>query len=146
MNVQPMTEQDARAIQAWTYEAPYDFYNQTPSEAGIKELMAYQAVHETGELIGFYCLGHYAQVPNDTYTYDDTYIDFGLGMRPDLTGQGHGRRFLETVLVEAKRTGKPVRLTVAAFNGRAVRLYEGVGFRKIASFEKDTTRFLIMVN
>lgn len=146
MKCDPMTEQDAHAIQAWTYEAPYDFYNQTPSQSGLEELMHYQAVHEAGELIGFYCLGVYAQVPNDTYEYDDVHLDLGLGMRPDLTGQGRGRNFLETVLSEAKRSGKPVRLTVASFNERAVRLYERVGFRSVASFQKGATEFLVMVN
>ncbi len=146
MKCDPMTEQNARAIQSWTYEAPYDFYNQTPSQSGLEELMHYQAVHEAGELIGFYCLGVYAQVPNDTYKYDDVHLDLGLGMRPDLTGQGRGGNFLELVLSEAKRSGKPVRLTVASFNERAVRLYERVGFRQVASFQKGATEFLVMVN
>jgi len=143
MDIRPMTRQDAHVIQAWTYEAPYDFYNQEASAEGLDELMAYRAVHDRA-LIGFYCLGVYAQVTNDTYVYDDTYTDIGLGMHPDRTGQGHGRQFVRMVMREAAREGKPLRLTVAAFNRRAIHLYEQLGFRHVASFEKKQTCFLVM--
>ncbi|UTT43172.1 GNAT family N-acetyltransferase [Exiguobacterium aurantiacum] len=143
MDIRPMTRQDARAIQAWAYESPYDFYNQDASVEGLDELMAYQAVHD-GALIGFYCLGRYAQVPNDTYIYDDAYIDIGIGMHPDRTGRGHGRTFVRLVMREAAREGKPLRLTVAAFNQRAIHLYEQLGFQHVASFERSEIRFLVM--
>lgn len=143
MEIRPMTRQDAHAIQTWTYEAPYNFYNQEPSPEGLVELMAYQAVYEEN-LIGFYCLGTYARVPNETYVYEDTHTDIGLGMHPNRTGQGHGRMFVRLVMQEAAREGKPLRLTVAAFNQRAIHLYEQLGFQHVASFEKGRTRFLVM--
>jgi len=143
MDIRPMTRQDARAIQAWTYESPYDFYNQEASAEGLDELMTYQAVHDD-TLIGFYCLGRFAQVPNDTYVYEDTYTDIGLGLHPDRTGRGHGRTFVRLVMREATREGKPLRLTVAAFNERAIHLYERLGFQQVTSFEKGATRFLVM--
>lgn len=144
MNTRPMTRQDAHAIQAWTYEPPYDFYNQEASAEGVDELMSYQAVYDEA-LIGFFCLGAYAQVPNDTYFYEDDYTDIGLGMHPSRTGQGLGRTFVRFVMHEAAREGKPLRLTVAAFNQRAVHLYEQLGFQQVMSFEKGPTRFLVMV-
>ncbi|EPE62163.1 acetyltransferase family protein [Exiguobacterium sp. S17] len=144
MEIRPMTEKDAHAIQAWTYEPPYDFYNQVASAEGINELMTYCAVHNQG-LYGFFCLGTYAQVPNATYDYSGTYVDVGLGMHPALTGQGRGRAFVETVIREAEREGRPLRLTVAVFNQRAVRLYGQLGFQQVASFEKGATRFIVMV-
>lgn len=145
MKVKKMTRANAHTIQSWTYEPPYDFYNQTPSEEGLEELMAYKAVHDQEELIGFFCLGQFAQVPNTTYTYSTTYTDIGCGMRPDLTGQGKGREFLECVMYEAERIGKPLRLTVATFNGRAIHLYGQAGFRTVASFERQGTTFQVMV-
>jgi ribosomal protein S18 acetylase RimI-like enzyme len=48
------------------------------------------------------------------------------------------------VMREAAREGKPLRLTVAAFNRRAIHLYEQLGFRHVASFEKKQTCFLVM--
>ena len=138
-----MTRQDAHAIQTWTYEAPYDFYNQQASAEGLEELMAYQAVHDS-TLIGFYCLGTYARVPNDTYVYGDTHTDIGLGLHPERTGQGYGRTFVRLVMQEAAREGKPLRLTVATFNQRAIHLYGQLGFQQVTSFEKGATRFLVM--
>ncbi len=44
MHHQAMTREWASRIQEWTYVAPYDFYNQTPSEEGIEEMMTYQAI------------------------------------------------------------------------------------------------------
>ncbi|MFN4214006.1 N-acetyltransferase family protein [Exiguobacterium sp.] len=146
MEIRHVTEEDARAIQAWTYEAPYHLYNQAPSDDGIDELMTYEGIYDGTELIGFFCLGAYAQVPNETYVYDETRTDIGLGMRPDHTGRGLGRTFFAIVVKEAKRAGKPLRLTVAAFNLRAIHLYEQFGFRRIASFQKADTEFVVMAD
>ncbi|MCV9900531.1 GNAT family N-acetyltransferase [Exiguobacterium sp. N5] len=145
MHHRPMTCEWACQIQEWTYEAPYDFYNQSPSEEGIAELMTYQVIVEEHELIGFYCIGSPAQVPNSTYPYCLEFTDIGLGMRPDMTGKGHGRLFVTYVMERAMERGKPLRLTVAAFNERAIHLYDTVGFRTITSFERNGTPFKVMV-
>ena len=57
-------------------------------------------------------------------------MDVELGMRPDLTGRGLGAEFVLAVLRFSKDDYSPptFRLTVAAFNLRAVRMYERVGF------------------
>ena len=145
MNHQPMTPEWASQIQKWTYAAPYDFYNQSPSEEGIDELMTYQAILESHELIGFYCIGSPAQVPNSTYPYSSDFTDIGLGMRPDLTGQGYGKSFVTYVVERAAEQGKPLRLTVASFNERAIHLYETLGFHTITSFERNGVPFQVMV-
>ncbi|WP_214821542.1 MULTISPECIES: GNAT family N-acetyltransferase [unclassified Exiguobacterium] len=145
MNHQPMTSEWASLIQKWTYAAPYDFYNQSPSEEGIDELMTYQAMVEEHELIGFYCIGAPAQVPNSDYSYSSDMTDIGFGMRPDLTGKGRGRSFVTYVIERALERGKPLRLTVASFNERAIHLYETVGFRIITSFERNGVPFHVMV-
>lgn len=144
MDIRLMTQEDAHAIQSWTYEAPYDFYNQVASVEGIDELMTYRTVYDQG-LCGFFCLGAYAQVPNETYDYGGKYVDVGLGMHPARTGQGRGRAFVETVMREAGREGRQLRLTVAAFNRRAIHLYGQLGFQQVASFETVVTRFIVMV-
>ncbi|WP_214758042.1 MULTISPECIES: GNAT family N-acetyltransferase [unclassified Exiguobacterium] len=145
MHHRPMTREWAGQIQEWTYGAPYDFYNQPPSEEGVAELMTYQAIVEEHELIGFYCIGSPAQVPNSTYPYSSDFTDIGLGMRPDLTGQGYGKSFVTYVMERAMERRKPLRLTVASFNERAIHLYETVGFRTITSFERNEIPFQVMV-
>ncbi|WP_214742271.1 GNAT family N-acetyltransferase [Exiguobacterium sp. s48] len=141
----PMTREWAGQIQEWTYGAPYDFYNQPPSEEGIAELMTYQAIVAEHELIGFYCIGVAAQVPNSTYLYSSDFTDIGLGLRPDLTGQGYGKSFVTYIVERAMERRKPLRLTVASFNERAIHLYETVGFRTITSFERNEVPFQVMV-
>lgn len=145
MHHRPMTLEWAGQIQEWTYEAPYDFYNQSPSEEGIDELMTYQAMLEDHELIGFYCIGAAAQVPNSTYPYSSDFTDIGLGMRPDLTGKGYGKSFVTYVMERATERGEPLRLTVASFNERAIHLYETLGFHTITSFERSEVPFQVMV-
>ncbi|WP_214875083.1 GNAT family N-acetyltransferase [Exiguobacterium sp. CH10] len=141
----PMTLEWAGQIQEWTYGAPYDFYNQSPSEEGIDELMTYQAMLEDHELIGFYCIGAVAQVPNSTYPYSSDFTDIGFGMRPDLTGKGYGKSFVTYVMERAAERGGPLRLTVASFNERAIHLYETLGFHTITSFERSEVPFQVMV-
>lgn len=145
MHHRPMTREWANQIQAWTYAAPYDFYNQPPPEEGVNELMTYQAILESHELIGFYCIGSPSQVPNSTYPYSSDFTDIGLGMRPDLTGRGHGKSFVTYVMERAAEQGKPLRLTVASFNERAIHLYETLGFHTITSFERNGVPFQVMV-
>ena len=143
MDVRPMTRPFAKEIQSWVYEAPYTRYNGEASEEGLQELLTYKAVVVATRCIGYYCIGLAAQVPNPTYTHDDTALDLGLGLHPEWTGKGLGRTFLQTILDDVSAESVPLRLTVAAFNERARHLYEAFGFRVTATFSKEIT-FLVM--
>lgn len=148
---------DARAIAAWAYPAPYDFYNWDPADE--PELLTMpaagcSAVHDLVKgLIGFACFGIQGQVPGGARAglYDAPGIDIGLGLRPDLTGLGLGLGFLEAIVVEACQRYDPpaLRLTVAAFNLRARRVYERFGFRPAGSCVSPVrgaeVPFLVMV-
>ena len=49
----------------------------------------YLAVRDSeGALVGFCCFGFEGQVPGGDYSVDA--LDVGIGMRPELTGQGLG--------------------------------------------------------
>ncbi len=63
-------------------------------------------------------------------------LDVGIGMRPDLTGQGYGAPLLQAVLRFAARRYAPpgFRVTVASWNERALRLARRAGFRGVAEF------------
>ncbi|MFC4810429.1 GNAT family N-acetyltransferase [Paenibacillus sp. GCM10023250] len=140
----------AAEILGWRYEAPYDFYNNAPSDEAADELLAggYAAVlGPGGELAGFFCAGAAAQVPNGAYAYGGDWLDIGLGMKPELTGRGLGTPFFAAVLRFADELygERPKRLTVAAFNRRAIRLYAKFGFRAAAEFEAGPAVFIAMV-
>ncbi|MDR0269551.1 GNAT family N-acetyltransferase [Paenibacillus sp.] len=137
-----MNREDAAIIAEWQYSEPYDLYSMDGSEENIADLINgdyVSARDEEGNLIGFYCTGISARVPGgyEAGIYeDDSLIDFGLGMKPELTGQGRGTHFVEEGMAYA-RTAFPdrgTRLVVAAFNLRAIRTYEKVGFRQTFIF------------
>ena len=72
-------------------------------------------------------------------------VAIGLGLRPDCTGRGLGRAFVTRVCAwTAKRCGAAtIMLRVAAFNARAIAVYERVGF-EAAGFEDVTTNGTIV--
>lgn len=146
-----MTEAGAREILAWRYPYPYDFYNGDATEESLCELMNgnYRLVMESDELFGFYCTGKGAQVPagHEVNAYPAGPVDMGLGMKPDKTGAGRGTEFLDFLLseIQKRHPGQSLRLTVARFNVRAIRLYERAGFVKAGEFKNDYAAFQVMV-
>ncbi|MDG4658390.1 GNAT family N-acetyltransferase [Ectobacillus antri] len=148
MRTVAMTEEYAVQIANWDYEYPYEFYNMEGSEEAVQELLAgsYQAVVAGEDVIGYFCTGKAAQVPAGQLAgiYDEPGIDIGVGMRPDLTGQKRGRPFFSFVLDHIDQGGLDLRLTVAAFNRRAIHLYEVFDFRIVNSFLRGNTEFYVM--
>ena len=151
LSFRPLTEEDARAILAWRYEEPYSIYDPDPD--GIPGMLdpenAYHAVTaESGELIGFCCFGPDARVPGGDYQNADDTLDVGAGLRPDLTGKGAGLSFFNAILEFAEGAFAPsmFRLTVAAFNQRAIRVHERAGFQPLRTFVgKSTEREFLLL-
>jgi [ribosomal protein S18]-alanine N-acetyltransferase len=127
VTVEPWGEQHARAVLEWHYEPPYDFYDMACDPGDARELLElperYRAVLEDGKLVGFF----YFRPNGDE-------VEVGLGLRPDLTGRGRGEQFSRAALEYAERQWSPrtFRLYVAAWNERAIRVYERLGFREVA--------------
>mgnify|MGYP001310792034 CR=1 FL=1 len=136
----PLDAAAALAVAAWRYPPPYDVYNIADNPAETALFLAargrgyYQLRDGAGELAAFCCFGEEARVPGGDYSAPA--LDVGLGLRPDLTGRGLGRAYLEATLAfGAARFGPGAsRLTVAAFNARAIRLYTQCGFAEVARF------------
>jgi ribosomal-protein-alanine N-acetyltransferase len=132
-----MSQDDAEEIADWRYDPPFDFYDARADETQLAHLLdpvrrenrAFSARGETGELVGFF-----------TYKRDGDAIVVGLGLRPDLTGQGLGTSFVEQGLDFARARFAPTRfrLDVAEFNERAATVYERAGFTRTRSFEEQT--------
>jgi [ribosomal protein S18]-alanine N-acetyltransferase len=158
----PLTEADAEEILGWRYAGELAVYGfDAPDPAARAEekrnlldpANGYHAARSAaGALVGFCCFGADAQVPGGDYRQPA--LDVGLGLRPDLVGQGLGLPFVEALLDFARHELSPTsfRLTVAAFNRRAARVYERAGFETIARFKRrapggqeTAAEFLVMV-
>jgi len=124
-----MEDEEAVEISGWHYEPPYDFYDATSDADDLQELLdpkrrkdAYFSVFdEDSILVGFFQFERAGKT-----------VDVGLGMRPDLTGQGLGVEYLLAGLEFARGRYAPDRFTlsVATFNERAILVYERAGFRR----------------
>ena len=133
----PMNESYAHAIASWHYEGMYAFYDMGQDRQDLEELLdphswtgKYWAVlNECGELIGFF-----------SFDKEDEAVVIGFGLRPDCTGKGLGQAFVEAGLEYAKIKFDPatLRLSVATFNQRAIRVYEKVGFKTDGVFMNET--------
>ncbi len=133
----PMSLSAAEEISGWQYPGEYAIYSFDGSGEAVSELMGGDYVAclmEDQRLTGYFCYGASARIPtveNDAYEADALdALDIGLGLRPDLCGAGLGMAFMECGMAYAReRLGaKRLRLTVARFNKRAMRLYEKMGF------------------
>ncbi|WP_337874560.1 GNAT family N-acetyltransferase [Exiguobacterium sp.] len=134
----PLTQEQAELIAfEWRYEGEYAFYNMDADEEDLALFLdadergdATFAILEDDDLIGFVTL---------QFESAET-VSIGLGMRPDLTGSGNGHRFLTSILtwIEATYGTHTIRLAVATFNKRAIRLYESLGFIPQDTFLQET--------
>lgn len=129
MKITPMHQPEALEIaDRWKYDGEYAFYDMTADPEDYEEIVTpekrggrYFSVFTEDELTGFFCVEQ-----------EGADIEIGLGLRPDLTGQGRGRAFLEEVLrfVRENYSFEKIRMEVASFNQRAIKVYERAGFVK----------------
>jgi [ribosomal protein S18]-alanine N-acetyltransferase len=140
MRIVEMTDAHAADIVTWRYPAPYDCYDMTgvdPATLVASSSGFFALVVDTG-LIGFRSFGADGHVPGGTY--DDSALDTGGGLRPELTGKGLGRQAISTGLDFGRRNFAPgaFRVTIATFNIRAQRVVTSLGFHNIGSFAAST--------
>ena len=133
-----MTHDDAMAIAAWRYPGQYAFYNWDADPSDLAELLnpagwgeQYFAVDspEDGELVGFF-----------DFKGDGGSLEIGLGLRPDLTGHGNGRAFVDAAVDFATKRFRPqpLCLAVAEFNQRAITVYQRAGFEIVEHYDHET--------
>ena len=154
ISFQPADETSAREFVKWKYEPPYDIYN-CPADEVEKAIQynldpannIYAMFTQDDELIGYCSYGEDARVPGGYYNEDA--LDIGLMIKPELTGQGLGADLARDVIHNGSRLFGPGkrRVTIAAFNRRAIRVWEKNGFHQVQTFkrERDGMDFVIMV-
>jgi ribosomal-protein-alanine N-acetyltransferase len=132
-----MSEVQARVVATWRYDPPYDFYDAVADPGDLAELLDpvqregryFAVLGNPGDLVGFFMFKHEGDI-----------VEVGLGLRPDLTGRGLGLSFMLAGLEFARERYAPAwfRLAVAAFNLRAIRVYERAGFHQRESYMHRT--------
>lgn len=149
LRVAPLTRAHAEDLATWCYDPPYDIYDLAGAEPD--ELLApelgFHAVLAGDRLIGFRSFGTDGQVPG--WDYDGSALDTGGGLRPSLTGHGLGRAAITAGLEFGRTRFAPAafRVTVAAFNERALRTVGSLGFERVGTFEarRDARPFVVLV-
>lgn len=133
------TDADVREFVTWTYDPPYDVYNITmdPDDAVNYFLEAdiqCHALADGDEVVGYCTFGQDAQVPGGDYEGEG--LDIGLGVKPSRVGSGGGHHFVAAVVAHATETFEPrhLRVTIAASNQRALRVWSGAGFTEVSRF------------
>jgi ribosomal-protein-alanine N-acetyltransferase len=132
------TQADAEAIADWRYPGEYAFYDWGADPDDYAELLdpaarreAYVAVDDPEDEL----VGYFSYKPGGRGT-----IVIGLGLRPDHTGRGLGREFVEAGLDYGRAHYAPEEfsLAVATFNRRAITVYERAGFAPVRTYMHHT--------
>ncbi|MEO7075524.1 MAG: GNAT family N-acetyltransferase [Ktedonobacterales bacterium] len=149
----PLGWGDALAVSRWRYPGPYAQENMsllaTTSVAFVHPILNalglasfYVVADERRQRVGIF-----------SYIKRRDAIEIGLGLRPDLVGQGRnlGLAFVEAGLAYGRTRYAPARfmLLVGAYNLRAQRVYERAGFTPVRTVtragEHGTSEFIEMV-
>lgn len=151
--IEKMTLEHAEVISNWKYPDEYAIYSFQNNSETINELMTedyYACLDQEDRLIGYFCYGKAARIPTvEANVYDDNMLDIGLGLSPELCGQKAGSSFLKAGMEYARvQWGtEAFRLSVAAFNIRAIKVYEKVGFTMLCEIthKRSCKLFRVMV-
>lgn len=146
LSFRAMNRTFATEIARWRYEPPYDVYGYADDdvEATIayltKKENQFYAVLSEDELVGFRSFGEDGRVSGGNY--DESRLDTGGGLRPELTGKGIGPNIIEQGLAFGSLAfgTQRFRVTIADFNLRAKRACEKLGFRPSESFARTSDR------
>jgi ribosomal-protein-alanine N-acetyltransferase len=136
----PMNEKYANDIvSTWHYDDVYSFYDMAADEDDLRIFMDTKnwqditkaVLNENDELVGWASF----------YTENDEFW-LSLGLRPDLTGQKLGEEFVSECVkyaISGYKFIKPtIKLAVALFNQRAIKVYQRAGFIETNRTIRDT--------
>ena len=149
----PLVKEYALAILKWHYIPPYDYYNfnTNTTQEDLCYLLDrknafFALLNLKGQLEGYCSFGSDGQVRGGCYSTKA--LDIGMGIRPDLVGQGRGKLYAQAVVRYGTNqyAVEQLRVTVALFNKRAQRVWQQLGFKQAEKFVKVGTKeeFVIM--
>lgn len=137
-NFRDLTVDNARVIaDTWKYPGEYSFYDMHADPEDYQEFISPE--RWTGQDLQVVA-GDDLQVLVVEPAKEGV-VTIGLGVRPDLTGQGRGAGFVAACLDHIRQelpTIHTVTLTVADFNRRAIRTYLRNGFTQVGTHAQET--------
>ena len=135
----PMTEKHANDIANWHYDGVYSFYDMAADTDDLRIFadtanwhnVIRAVLNEDDELVGWASF----------HTENDEFW-LSLGLRPGLTGQGLGEEFvtqcIEYAVSQYRLPEHTIKLAVALFNQRAIKVYQRAGFIETGRTIRDT--------
>lgn len=141
----PLTPELAEQMAAWRYPGPWSVYDITDrlDPADGFWAVARDAADGTEQVVGFACFGVEARVPG--LAERPGVLDVGVGMSPELTGQGLGREFAGVVVEHG--AGLPgvhlLRAVVQEWNARSRRLLASLGFLEAGTHQVGELTYVI---
>jgi ribosomal-protein-alanine N-acetyltransferase len=139
--LRPLTAEQGEVMAQWRYPGPWAIYDVTgPLDPGSG---FWAVLDEGGEVAGYACFGLEARVPG--LEERPGVLDVGVGMRPELTGQGRGRAFAEAVLAHGHAVSGVARLraVVQDWNARSRRLLTGLGFVETGTHDVGDVPYVV---
>jgi ribosomal-protein-alanine N-acetyltransferase len=131
-----MNEKYANNIANWHYDGVYSFYDMAAEAHDIMDTENWRdtikaVLDENDGLVGWACF----------YTESDEFW-LSLYLRPDLTGQGLGEEFVSECVNYAishyELIKHSIKVAVALFNQRAIKVYQRAGFLETDRIIRDT--------
>jgi ribosomal-protein-alanine N-acetyltransferase len=136
----PMEEEYANEIiHNWHYSDIYAFYDMTADKGDLKIFTdrsywkdtIFSVLNENDELIGW-----------SSFYLENGIVWLSLGLKPELTGTGLGEEFILDCIRFAKShyqlKKQAIKLDVALFNRRAIKVYKRAGFIETNRIIKNT--------
>lgn len=141
----PMNEAYAQIIvEYWKYDDEYAIHDYANEADHILDANGwgkglFAVLNDEGNLVGELTIQFFDEhdefIEYDDYsaeTLNNAEMWIGFGLKPELTGRGLGEAFVsacvEFAVREHQYEGEAVRLGVPAFNKRAIKVYQRVGF------------------
>lgn len=143
----------AEIVDTWKYEGEYAFHDYSNEADHILDTSSwgkglFAVLNSEGCLVGELTVEFYDLQDNPIeytdYTPEnlrDTEMWIGFGLKPALIGRGLGRSFVAQCMYFAvnhhQYRGDYIRLGVPAFNKRAIKVYENLGFEEFNRIEGE---------
>ena len=140
LEIDKLTETQAKQICCWKYEGIYSIYNYPSWDTVVKQKWGISintkrekefvsVVDNLNNLCGYI-----------RFIEDEDHITIGLGLKPDFCGRGLGYKFMSLIKNKSRQMfgEKKIILEVRSFNRRAIKCYEKAGFKIIDSYTKNT--------